>query len=141
MRDEYPLLCVVEGSGPCPTTRPRGGWLKVRTKQQNTSGPNHHHHLPSPSPSHSSLCRLCRLPSRNTTRIVLFLMALLYSAAPIHYYPRRQQHLPRPGAVPVVIHGTTYYGQQPAFPTLFPRSRSQCRQPTPRSWPLLIQST
>ena len=45
-------------------------------------------------------------------------MALLYSAAPapVHSYPLRRQHLPHPGAVPVVIHGTTYYGQYPPFP-------------------------
>lgn len=44
-------------------------------------------------------------------------MAPLYSAAPIHYSPvRRQQHLPGPGVVPVVIHGTTYYCQHPPSP-------------------------
>ncbi len=53
-------------------------------------------------------------------------MALLYSAAPIHSYPvRRQQQHPRPGAVPVVIHGTTYYGQHPAFPFSLPLLPSQ----------------
>ena len=66
-------------------------------------------------------------------------MALLYSAASIHYSPvRRQQHLPHPGpgAVPVVIHGTTYYGQHPALPSLFlffscSRSPSLLANPSP----------